>query len=598
MKQFFKQTIASAIGTLAGLLLFFGLGAGGLVLLLITAVSVNKQPVVENKSILVVDLGMQIKDSQSPANLGQAFSGSDRETMTLHRVLQSIERATEDERIVGLLLDGRKNDAGNGYANLAEVRQALQNFRAAGKKIIAYDVNSSERDYYLSSVANRVVLNPMGIIEFNGLNSQQIFFKEALEKYGVGVQVVRVGDYKSAVEPFTRSDYSPENRQQTQKLLWDLWGNFMFAVGESRQLTTGKLQQVASDRGFLYSQEARKIGLIDRSGYYDDVLTQLRQLTGESQNSETFRQIKLATYANRVLVEGENAANNVVAVLYAEGSIVDGEGNLDSIGSDRFTETLRQLRKDDKIEAIVLRINSPGGSATASEVILREILLARQAKPVVVSMGNVAASGGYWIAAGADRIFALENTITGSIGVFGLLPNFQEISQEQGITWDVVKTGRFADINSSLRPKTDAELAIYQESVNKIYDLFLNKVAKYRHLSQDKVKEIARGRVWSGREAVEIGLVDSIGGLEAAVAYAAKQAELGTDWRLEEYPQQNRWETEILELLFDAEALKTLKNTAPLTTELLRIERDLEILQSFKDPQGIYARLPFNFNFE
>lgn len=598
MKQFIKQTFTSAIGTLAGLLIFFGLGASGLVLLLFTATSVTKQPVVRDKSILVIDLATQIKDSESPASLSQAISGSNQETMTLRRVLQSIERATEDDRIVGLLLDGREDAGGNGYANLAEVRKALENFRAAGKKILAYDVNSSKREYYLTSVADELILNPMGIVEFNGLSSQQIFFTGALEKYGIGVQVIRVGDYKSAVEPFTRYDYSPENRQQTQVLLTDLWNEILTTVGKSRNLAAADLQQLADERGFVFPQEAEKLGLVDQTGYYDNVVTKLRQLTGESQASETFRQIKLETYADRVSLGRERASDRKVAILYAEGSIVGGEGNLESIGSDRFTTELRRLREDENIKAIVLRINSPGGSATASEIILREILLAREEKPVVVSMGNVAASGGYWIAAGGDRIFAEENTITGSIGVFGLLPNFQEISRDNGITWDVVKTSRFADIGSNVRPKTEAELAIYQESVNEVYKLFLEKVAKHRNLSEDRVREIAQGRIWSGREAADIGLVDSIGGLEAATAYAAKEARLGTDWQVEEYPQQNRLETEIVERLFDAEALQGSAKLDPMTAELLKIREEFAILQTLDDPRGIYARLPFDFDFE
>ena len=540
MRQFLKQTFASTIGSMIGLFLFISLGASGLILILLTAISDDEDTQgIKDKSVLVFDLSTQIKDSKPSANLAQAFSGKEQEVITLRRVLQSIDRATKDDRIVALFLDGRKGDSPNGYATMEEVRTALEKFQAAGKKIITYDVTLSESKYYLSSLADEVIVNPMGMMELNGLSSKQMFLKGALEKYGVGVQVIRVGDYKSAVEPYIRNDLSPANREQTKALLIDLWSKFLDTVADSRELNTDKLQKLANAKGYLEPQEATKAGLIDRVGYYDNVASKLRQLTGETETTESFRQVDLGTYADRTIPSAEVAdpAAQKIALLYAEGTIVEGKGTIETIGSDRFTEEFQQLREDDSVKAIVLRVNSPGGSATASEAILREILLTKKEKPVIVSMGNTAASGGYWIAAGADRIFAEENTITGSIGVFGLLSNIQEIANEHGVTWDVVKTGEFADIDSNIRPKTEAELAIYQRSVNKTYDLFLKKVARYRNLPEAKVKEIAQGRVWSGKEATKIGLVDRIGGLSSAIAYAAEKADLGNSWQLEEYPQ-------------------------------------------------------------
>ena len=600
MRQFLKQTFASTIGSIVGLFLFIGIGASGLFFMFVTAVSDNDETLgIEDKSVLVFDLSTQIKDSKPPANLTQAFSGKKQEIITLRRVLQSIDKATKDDRIVALFLDGRKGGSGNGYATMEEVRTALEKFRAAGKKIIAYDVTLSEREYYLSSLADEVIVNPMGMMELNGLSSKQMFFKGALEKYGVGVQVIRVGDYKSAVEPYIRSDLSPANRQQTEALLEDLWGKFLNTVADSRNLNTDKLQTIVDAKGYLEADEAKKVGLIDRVGYYDNVATRLRQLTGETEVEQSFRQVDLGTYADRTIpVTGaDSTAAQKIAVVYAEGAIVDGRGSIETIGSDRFAEEFRELREDDSVKAIVLRVNSPGGGATASEVILREVLLTKKKKPVIVSMGNVAASGGYWIAAGADRIFAEENTITGSIGVFGLLSNIQDIANEHGVTWDVVKTGEFADIGSNVRPKTEAELAIYQKSVDKIYRLFLNKVARYRNLPKAKVKEIAKGRVWSGKEAVKIGLVDRIGGLESAIAHAAELAELGNDWQLEEYPRQNRLETEIVQRLFDVK-ISEQAAVDPVTAEFLKIKQELSILNGFNDPNGVYARLPFNFEID
>ena len=601
MRQFLKQTFASTIGSMVGLFLFISLSAGGLFLVLLSAISNEDESFgIEDKSVLVFDLSTQVRDSKPAANLAQAFSGEDREIMTLRRVLQSIEKATKDDRIVALFLDGRKGSSPNGYATMEEVRNALEEFRAAGKKIIAYDVTLSEREYYLSSLADEVIVNPMGTMELNGLSSQQMFFQGALDKYGVGVQVIRVGDFKSAVEPYIRNNLSPENRQQTEALLKDLWGKFLNTVASSRTLEPKKLQALAETKGYLEPHEAKKAGLIDRIGYYDNAATKLRELTEEEEEDKSFRQIDLKTYADYTIAPTEISASAAqkIAVVYAEGAIVGGRGSIETIGSDRFAEEIRELRKDDSVKAIVLRVNSPGGSATASEVILREILLTKKKKPVIVSMGNIAASGGYWIAAGADYIFAEENTVTGSIGVFGLLSNIQEIASENGVTWDVVKTGKFADISSNVRPKTEAELEIYQQSVDKTYRLFLNKVARYRDLPLEQVREIAKGRIWSGKAANKIGLVDRIGGLESAIAYAAKKAELGNSWQLEEYPQRNRFEAEIVERLLDVEALESQTAIDPVTAELLKIRQELALLKGFNDPNGVYARLPFNFEID
>lgn len=597
MRQFLKQTFASTIGSMVGLFLFISLSASGLFLLLLSAVSDDDESFgIEDKSVLVFDLSTQVRDSKPAANLAQAFSGKEQDIMTLRRVLQSIETATKDDRIVALFLDGRKGGSFNGYATMEEIRNALEKFRAAGKKIIAYDVTLSEQEYYLSSLADEVIVNPMGTMEFNGLSSKQMFFQGALDKYGVGVQVIRVGDFKSAVEPYIRSSLSSENRQQTQALLSDLWGKFLNTVASNRDLDIERLQTLADTKGYLEPNEAKKAGLIDRVGYYDNAATKLREFTEEVEEEKSFRQIDLETYADYAISPAEVAdAMQKIAVVYAEGAIVGGRGSIETIGSDRFAEELRELRKDDSVKAVVLRVNSPGGSATASEVILREILLTKKEKPVIVSMGNVAASGGYWIAAGADYIFAEENTVTGSIGVFGLLSNIKEIANEHGVTWDVVKTGKFADIGSNVRPKTEAELAIYQQSVNKTYRLFLNKVARYRDLPLKQVREIAKGRIWSGKEANKIGLVDRIGGLESAIAYAAEKAELDDNWQLEEYPQRNRFETELVERLLDVKALESQTEIDPVTAELLKIRQELTLLRGFNDPSGVYARLPFNF---
>jgi protease-4 len=599
MGQFLKQTFASIIGSLVGLMLFFAVGASGLVLLLITATSEEEKPKITDKSVLVFDLSMDIRDNRLPSSFGQTISGEEKETITLRQVLETIDKATKDKQITALLLDGRNAENLNGYATLEEIRAALEQFKAAGKQIFAYDVDWSEKKYYLASVADRLAVNPLGSLEINGLSSQQLFYSGAMAKYGIGVQVIRVGDYKAAVEPYTRENISPENRQQTQELLNDLWGNFTRSVGESRQIAANKIRTITEEQAVLEAKEALSSGLVDNVAYFDEIADDLKKLTGTDKKDKLFRQVALEDYATYSADASEQKlSDRQIAIVYAEGSIVNGKGGIQEIGSDRFVSILRKLREDSKVKAVVLRVNSPGGSATASEEILREVILTRKKKPVIVSMGDYAASGGYWIATGGDYIFAQENTITGSIGVFGLLPNLEKIAKNNGITSDVVKTSPFADIKSGVRAKTTSELAIYQKSVNRVYDLFLDKVSEARNLSKDKVSQIAQGRVWSGHNAKKIGLIDRIGGLEDAIVYAAEQAKLGKNWAVEEYPQQKSFEEEVFDRLFSAEAMQQSEQLDPLTKEFLKFKSELEVIQSFNDPKGVYARLPFNFRIE
>ena len=605
MRQFLKQTVASMLGSLAGLILFFSLGTGGLILLVIAAASRDTGPQVKNKSVLVFDLSLNITDSNPTSStseaLGEAISGDETTSITLRTVLKALENARQDKRIVALYLDGSRTSAGNGtgLATLKEVREALERFRSAGKKIIAYNVNLGKQAYYLSSVADTVILNPMGTVEINGFSSQQLFYTGALEKFGIGVQVIRVGKYKSAVEPFVLKKLSQENRQQTQALLSDLWGEFVTTVGKSRKITPGQLQAIADSQGEFTASEARTRRLVDKVAYLDEVVADLKQLTGSSEEDKSFRQIRISTYAK---VEDKDfkkrTSKNKIALVYAEGEIVHGQGSGQQVGGDRLARQLRQLRQDEDIKAVVLRINSPGGSVTASEEIQREVRLSRDKKPVIVSMGDYAASGGYWIATGANHIFAEPNTITGSIGVFGLQFNVQKLANNNGLTWDVVKTGRYADRATISRPKTPQELAIAQKWVNQIYDQFLNKVAESRKLPKQKVAQIAQGRVWSGQDAKALGLVDEIGGIDDAIEYAAKQAKLGENWELEEYPKLRSLEQRILETLTNEASARTQKVPDPLTAEFLKIQADLAILQSMNDPRGIYARLPFTWRID
>ncbi|MGK7941583.1 MAG: signal peptide peptidase SppA [Crocosphaera sp.] len=594
--NFLKQTLASMIGTLAGLFLFATLGVGSLVLLLIALASVESEPMVKDKSVLVFDLSTEIKDREPLVNVRDLLSDRSRSVLTLKQVIQNIEKASKDNRIKAIFLDGSKGSSGSGYGNISEIREALINFKKSGKKIIAYDVNISEQEYYLSSLADTIIVNPMGVIELNGIGIEPLFWTGALDKYGIGVQVVRVGNYKSAVEPYTRNNLSVENREQLQSLLGTIWDNYLQEIGKNRQIDPKKLQNIADNQGVVSSQEAEKLKLIDQVDYRDKAITLLQEITGNEENS--LRQISLNRYINiSVSEDGNNTSENKIAVVYLEGAIVDGMGTSQEVGGLYFANILRKIREKEQIKAVVVRVNSPGGSATASNIILREIQLTQEKKPVIISMGNVAASGGYWIATGGEHIFAQPNTITGSIGVFGILFNIQEIANNNGVSWDIVKTANLADLGTTTRPKTDQELAIYQKSVNRVYDLFIEKVAKSRNISKEKVASIAQGRVWSGKEAKKIGLVDSFGGLNAAINYAVEQANLGKDWEVKEYPSSQGLAELFIKRTLNEEIKMTENTVSPLTQEFLKFQEELKMINNFNDPRGVYSLLPFYWQF-
>ncbi|MFN6154686.1 MAG: signal peptide peptidase SppA [Dolichospermum sp.] len=605
MNNFLKQTLASLIGSLLGLTIFSGVSTVGFLLILIAvASSQSSTPTVKDKSVLVFDLSMNITDSEPNSSqlLQKTFSGVEENNITLRKIVETLDKAGRDQNIVGIYIDGTNANSAVGYASLKEIRQALEKFRKTGKKIIAYSTDWSEKEYYLSSVANQIVVNPMGAMEMNGLSSQPMFLAGAFEKYGVGVQIVRVGKFKGAVEPLILNKLSPENREQTQKLLDDVWGEWRKSVGTSRNILPQKLQAIANSQPILEATAARSNGLVDTIAYEDQVFTDLKKLTGKQEKDKTFTKISLSNYAE---VPGKSLdSDHKIAIVYAEGEIVNGSGDEGQIGGDNFAKVFSKIRQNNQIKAVVLRINSPGGSATAAEIMQREIKLTRQIKPVIVSMGDIAASGGYWIASDSNRIFAQANTITGSIGVFGVLFNGQKLGNNNGITWDTVKTAQYADQQTISRPKSPQELAVYQRSVNRIYNLFLEKVSQGRKIPTAKVAEIAQGRVWSGTAAKQIGLVDEIGGLNVAIEYAAKQAKLGTDWEIQEYPRVSTFPERLFGKKLDETKAKLgiektqTKNSNPLINELGKLQQEIKTLQTMNDPQGIYTRLPVNFKIE
>lgn len=602
MRQFLKQALASTVGSLLGLTLFstvsiaiFSVTIGAIIQ---SATNSNDTVKVPDKSILTIDLSRSIVDLNPGKTLQEAIAGEATRVIELKSVLNSIDAAAKDKRILAIYLDGSNSKlSSTGFATLKEVRTALERFRATGKKIIAYNINIDKRDYYLSSVANQIFINPMGSIDINGFRSETMFFKNAFDKYGIGVEVVRVGKYKSFGETWSLDRFSPAARQETQQLLNNLWGEFKTSVGSSRQLTPQSIQKMADDRGIFTAAQSIKNKLVDRTAYPDEILIELQKISGADKEDKTsFRRIDIEDYAE--VANQKKSSSRKIGVIYAQGSIVSGEGSPGQIGGDSLARQLRELRLDKDIKAVVLRVNSPGGSALASDIIQREVRLLHKQKPVVISMGDVAASGGYWISTYSNKIFAESNTITGSIGVIGINFNYQKLANKNGITWDVIKTSKLADGKTLARPRTPQELAISQQMVDDIYDDFLNKVSESRKLPKQKVAEIAQGRVWSGIDAKKIGLVDDIGGLNDAIDYAAQTAKLDKDWELEEYPASEGWEERLLKQFAGSKEVRSLQTQDPLSTELLKVKSELSILKNFNDPHGVYVRLPFNFKLD
>ena len=589
MKDFFKSFFATLLALAV---------AGGVAFVLligvVAAVGSSGKPTVPSKAVLVFDLDTSLVDADRDAEPGEALSeaigGGSTHAQVLPAAIEALDRAAADPRITGLFLTGSLRAAGP--AQLRELREAIQRFKAK-KPVLAYNLGWSKRDYYLAAGATTVIINPFGEMELNGLASEPMFYGEAFKKYGVEVQVTRVGKYKSAVEPFILDRMSDANREQIQKLLDDLWSDWKETVAADRKKTPGELQTIADDQGLLEANEAKRLGLVDRIAPYDEVLDELKKLAGKQPKDKDFPQITLATYAG---IPGEAKTGGArIAVVVAEGEIVDGEGDKGEIGGSAFARELRALRQDESIVAVVLRVNSPGGSASAAEEILRELRLLKETKHLVISMGTYAASGGYWISAYGDRIFTEAATVTGSIGVFGMQFNVQELGTKVGVTWDRVQTGALAGVMSNARPKSAVELAVFQRLVDHTYDQFLDRVAEGRDLKRESVHEIAQGRVWSGEQAVKLGLADEIGGLGSAIACAAKLAEIKGEPALYEYPATQPLGVAIKDLLNGHSHPET-KMRGPLGGLARQVEAQIRTLGRFNDPRGIYVRMPLELS--
>jgi protease-4 len=535
MKQFFKFVLATVVGLIITTVIIVGI----IVVLILAAAGSDNSNEVDSDSVLHIVLSSSIPE-RTPDNKLPGFLsdfGGDNKTIGLNDILANIKKAKTDDNIKGIFLD--ESDSQAGEATIEEIRNALIDFKTSGKFIIAYSEAYDQSFYYLASVADKIYLNPKGDLEFKGFSQQITFLKGALDKLGIEAQIIKVGTYKSAVEPLVLTKMSDPNRLQVTSYLGSLYDHFLTGISKSRGINKDTLFNYANNLRIQYPEDALKYKLVDGLKYKDEVLDELRARTGTS-SKKTIPSVEIADYtkSDDDKDSDKGSSKNRIAIIYASGDISGGDGDDNSIGSETISKALRKVRLDDKVKAVVLRVNSPGGSSLASDVIWREVMLTHQAKPIIVSMGDYAASGGYYISCAADSIFAEPNTITGSIGIFAILPNMQKLFNDKlGITFDGVTTGKYADIGDNARPLTPEERAILQNQVNHGYDEFTKAVATGRHKTQAYINSIGQGRVWTGEQAIKNGLVDRLGNINDAVACAAKKAGL-KNYKLVTYPEQ------------------------------------------------------------
>ena len=592
--KFYKVVLAAFIGTLIALVINFFVKIG-VVSAMISSLSKDTETatVVKPNSLLYMKLNYEIPDRTTD----DPFSSLDFNTMEtlestgLNEILRNIEHAKTDSNIKGIYME--LSSIPTSTATLQEIRSKLLEFRKTGKFVVCYSEAYSQSAYYLASVADKIYLNPEGMIDFHGMASQIMFYKHLFEKLDIEMQIVRGPNnrFKSAVEPYFLDKMSEANREQMDKLLGTIWGQILMSISESREISVDNLNQIADNLELMTdANKALEYGLVDKLYYKDQVLTELKAMTD---NSKKINIVDNENYAKSYKVK--NPSKNEIAVIYASGQIFDGKGDQEKdIYSENLSKTIRKAREDESVKAIVLRVNSPGGSAVASAVIGRELDLAKQVKPVIVSMGNYAASGGYWISANADYIFADPTTITGSIGVFGTIPNLQGFfNNKLGLTFDVAKTNENADFGSVAQPLTPFQMEKLQQNVVKTYDEFTLRVAEGRGLRQSYVDSIGQGRVWAGADAIKLRLVDQLGDMEDAIAYAAEKANLGDDYKVTEMPEAKDFFTRMMESMN-----KTNELDAAMKQKLGVYYTYLEGLENLQKNTGIQARLPFDMIIE
>lgn len=542
--------------------------------------------VVKSNSVLELQLQQPITDyvgNQDDDPFALFAQGS----QGLDEILHAISVAKNDDDIKGISINNTFLMAG--LAQTKEIRSALEDFKESRKFIYTYSDFYMQKDYYLASVADSIFINPVGMLDFKGLSSEVLFFKDLQEKTGVKMEVIRHGKYKSAVEPFLSNEMSDANRTQIKELIGSLWNSMVDEISLGRNINPENLNKLADTLGGRTPELAKANGLIDDIVFYDQYESSLKKAVGILDN-EDLNVINLDDYVIRSNTKNKKLGKSKVAVIFAQGEILYGEGGPDVIGQGLMTKSIRKAKNDDDVKAIVLRVDSPGGSALVSDIIWREIELAKEVKPVVVSMGNVAASGGYYIAAGADKIFAEPTTITGSIGVFGTIPNMAELASDIGINAEQVGTNKNSVDYSLFEPMTDEFRGVVQEGIEDVYETFLSRVSAGRNITMAEADSLAQGRVWSGVDAKRLGLVDELGNLDDAIAEAAKMAEL-EDYGIKKLP---RYKSGFERLMEDLGGASTKAKQNAIEDEIgSEVYTILKQVKSAMEQKGAQARMPF-----
>ena len=578
MKSFFKNIISTILAIISSIfiiiLLFFGI---------ISILNSEKEQIVKPNSILTIDLANTSIVERSAINPFQEInplSGEMEKTIELKQVLDNIEKAKTDDNIKGIYIKSSFVNAG--LSQIEEIRNKLLEFKQTGKPIVSYGEMYSQYAYYLASIANTIYLNPEGIVDLKGLGITQMFFKGLFEKLDIDIQIIRHGKFKSAIEPFTLDKMSHANRKQMEKLLHSMADNIMDSIASQRGLTLSEIQNHADNLSLENAQKCVDFDYVDALLYEDQLEDSLRIISEDSK----LNFVSIKKYTN-VKKKKEKISRNKIAIIYATGSIASGKGDEASIGSETTAKAIKKARNDKNVKAIVFRINSGGGSALASDVIWRETILAKKEKPLVVSMGDFAASGGYYIACAADSIVANPTTLTGSIGVFGMIPNLQRFYKNKlGITMDTVKTNKYADIGIN-RPLTSFEKNKIQKNIEHVYNTFITRVADGRKLSKTAVDAIGQGRVWSGYDAKNIGLVDTYGGIEKAISIAVELANI-TEYRIISLPKKKDPFTELaMTLGKEGSISEILMKKIGIQTKLTKP------IENLLEQDIIQARIPF-----
>jgi protease-4 len=585
MKQFFKMMLATIAGmlvvTVIGTLIFAGM---------ISAMMSfgNKIPEVADNSVLKIALDKPVEDriSENPLSYIDAGSLSLNIPLGLNKILNGIEKAKYDARIKGIYLD--LSDVKAGFATVEEIRNAIADFKEeSGKFVIAYAEEYSQKAYYLATVADKVYMNPYGNFTLTGLRSEIMTFKGLLDKLGVEMQIIRHGKFKAAVEPFMMKDISSENRAQIMAYIGSIWNSILQTISEARNISVDDLNAIADKLTLVVAQDAVDKNLVDKLLYKDELLAELCKYTG-AKSEKQLKSIGISDYT-MAPKKATKYSRNKIAVIYASGEIMRGEDD-SNLMSVNMSNAIRQARTDTAVKAIVFRVNSPGGDAQASEIIARELELAQKAKPVIVSMGEVAASGGYWISTPGEVIMANQTTITGSIGVFGMIPNVQKgLSEKLGISVNTVETNKYSGFPSIYRPLQAAEREYLQKIIEDIYSKFINKVSTFRDITIAEVDSLGQGRVWSGSNAVNNGLIDRFGGLQDAIALAVEKAGVENDYRIIELPKEDS----PLGRMFSLMGAR-IKGKSNIGNELEYAMKHYEYIMNAINHRGIMARMSYN----